>query len=133
MSLLLAAGGSGSTYTLTVTPATVALTGQSVGLYVDRRIAVLPATVAIAGSTVALAYSGTVAPYRIAVVPATLAITGQSVEMIKRSPATEVPGPGSAIGTIGTIGNVSDSGIVSGNWRRRRRNRNKLIALMMAA
>jgi len=78
VSLLLAlTGGSGpAAFTLTASPAVVAITGQVVVLRVARRIAVSPATVPITGQSVALR-SGR----RITAGPATVPIAGQSITL----------------------------------------------------
>lgn len=68
--------GGGGAFTLTVDPATVAITGQSVALRADRQLAVSLATVAIAGQSITLALMR-----RVTVSPATLPIAGQSVTL----------------------------------------------------
>lgn len=77
MSLLLArlAGGAGA-FTITVSPATVAIAGQSVNLSFGRQLIVSPAAVAITGQSVNLRVAR-----QLIVSPATVAISGQSVNL----------------------------------------------------
>lgn len=70
------AAAAAGAYTLTVSPATVAIVGQSVTLRAARQLAVSPGTVAITGQSVTLR-----AARQLLVSPATVAITGQSVTL----------------------------------------------------
>ncbi len=62
---------------LTVTPSSVSITGRTVNLTVGRRVAASPATVAISGQSVSVKASR-----QLTVTPATVAIAGQSVGLV---------------------------------------------------
>ena len=103
----LGTASAGGAYTLTVEPATLARTGQSIGLFADRRLEVTPATLQLTGQTVSLFHdfklevtpktlqltgltvtmTVTAAPgvYNLEVLPGTLSLTGQSIGLLKTS------------------------------------------------
>jgi len=68
--------GGGTTYEITVTGATLALTGSSASLFAGKRIAANPAALALTGASVSLR-----AGKRIAVTAASLTTTGASVSL----------------------------------------------------
>ncbi len=73
-------GGGPAAYELSVTAASVSLTGQSVGLELDRHLDVTAASVSLTGQTVTLTY-GQPESYSLDVTPAGVSVDGQTVTL----------------------------------------------------